>query len=125
MVTALRGDCCWRIVDGEALDWAPWPVDVSVFNRGTGETHLLSALPAETLLLLTGRPWAFLDLCARVADRCETEDNPAWHGKIAQVLDQLAGLELIEAFGQRSPVEEGVHSILGRNGGNGAIAACR
>jgi len=93
----------WAAVDASALHWMPWETDTSLFNGDTGETHLLSELPATALRALCQRPWAFEALCSHLARLCDTDNDAHWHSKIAGILGGLENLELIE----RRPAQDG------------------
>lgn len=86
----------WRATRPDRVIWAHWEVDYSVFNGNTGETHLLSELPAEVLRQLSPGPMTEADLTANLALLCEVAETPDWARKIAGILADLADLELIE-----------------------------
>lgn len=89
-------DGTWALASIRGLLWAPWETDTSLFNVDTGETHLISELPAETLRMLGERPWGLAELCEELAKRCETPCDEAWHSKVNTMLLELDALELIE-----------------------------
>jgi PqqD family protein of HPr-rel-A system len=86
----------WRAVRPNRLIWAPWDGDYSLFDGSTGDTHLLSGLPAEVLRQLSQGPMTGPQLTATLAQLCEVEETPDWTRKIAGILADLADLELIE-----------------------------
>lgn len=88
----------WRAVAPAALCWTDWADHVSLFNADSGETHLLSPLPAELLRLLCRHPWGQDRLSRRLASVCECDDDVLWRGRVAAMLDSLTDLELIEAW---------------------------
>ncbi len=73
-----------------------WGSYASVFNRRTGETHLISILPAEILDLLTESPLDLHGIAKRMAELCETPNSPKWADKIQSMIDELVRLELID-----------------------------
>ena len=73
-----------------------WGGDCSVFNPLTGDTHLISILPAEILGLLTDAPLGAREIAERMAELCETPNSPAWNEKIDALLEGLMREELIE-----------------------------
>lgn len=73
-----------------------WGDDCSVFCPATGETHLLSALPNEILQELSATDSTTEELAASLARSCEIACTPEWLRKIADILRELANLELIE-----------------------------
>lgn len=87
---------CWAAVGSSALHWAHWETDTSLFNAYTGETHLLSELPATALRALCEHCWPFDALCAHLALLCDTDNDANWQDKIDGLLDGLADLELVE-----------------------------
>lgn len=86
----------WRVPRPQRLLWAEWNTDYSVFNGNTGETHLLSELPAEVLRQLSRGPVSQAALTSTLAGLCEVEGTSGWSEKIADLLEELADLELIE-----------------------------
>jgi PqqD family protein of HPr-rel-A system len=81
------------------LLWAQWESDYSVFDGGTGDTHLLSELPAEVLRQLSQGAMTEAALTAKLARLCEVEETDDWMRKIAGLLAELADIELIEPIG--------------------------
>lgn len=86
----------WQVPAGGRLSWAQWGDYASVFSSLSGETYLLSALPAEALYLIAEAPTAWESACAVLAERCETDDSAAWQAKLRATLQDLAALDLIE-----------------------------
>jgi hypothetical protein len=86
----------WACVNAEALRWGDWEPETVTFNGETGETHLLSTLPAYVLQLLQERQRATEEICLDAADACATANDDAWHRKILAILRNLEDLELIE-----------------------------
>jgi PqqD family protein of HPr-rel-A system len=86
----------WHAPRSHLLLWATWESDYSVFDGATGDTHLLSELPAEMLRQLSKRPMSWPQLSATLAQLCEVEETRDWAGKVADILKDLADLELVE-----------------------------
>jgi PqqD family protein of HPr-rel-A system len=86
----------WVCVKPGLLRWACWEPDSAVFHGETGETHLLSALPAYVLQLLQDRAKSTDEICRAAAVACETSNDDAWHRKVLAILRNLQDLELIE-----------------------------
>jgi len=84
--------------DPALLLWAEWDVDCSVFNADTGETHLLSALPAEALRHLADRPMTLSTLATRLAAECDIDATADWQAKIRSIVSALADLELVHTI---------------------------
>lgn len=88
----------WRAVAPQGLAWHRWETgEYSLFDANSGETHLLSELPATLLQRLVASPCRLDALCAELATLCEVADDGAWQAKISTLLDGLAMMELIEA----------------------------
>jgi len=75
---------------------APWGAHSSVFNPRTGDTHLLSILPAEILGLLIERPLDLNEISDRMAQACETPNIPEWTEKMRTLIEDLVRLELVD-----------------------------
>jgi len=89
---------CWVCVNAAVLRWAFVDPDSAVFNGETGETHILSALPAYTLQLLQRCGRTTNEVRQETAKVCETANNRAWHRKTVAILRNLESLELIERY---------------------------
>jgi len=91
-------ECRWRAVDPEGFSWLPWLAENSLFSRATGETHLLSELPAFVLRCLSEESYSFEQVCAVTADACETVHDNTWRKTIANLLSMLDDSELAECL---------------------------
>lgn len=80
----------------DKLVWAHWETDSSVYNRATGETHLLSPLPTEIVRTLEKTPQTLAQLSLAMAELCETDDSPAWRDKLERILRDLLELEIVD-----------------------------
>jgi hypothetical protein len=89
-------DLHWRVVPECRLLWSDWGEITSVFSSLTGETHLLSALPAEAISAIACGPITVGDLSALLARQCSVADSPSWRAKIIFILKELASLDLVE-----------------------------
>ncbi len=78
------------------MHWIAWEVDNAVFHGETGETHLLSELPAFLVQALAAGPRSHEALSALTAAECDTALDDAWRDKIHRLLGELAQLELVE-----------------------------
>lgn len=76
----------------------PWGSHCSVYNRRTGDTHLISLLPAEILRLLIDDPLDLGAISERMAQLCETPNTPEWTEKMRSLTEELARLELVDAL---------------------------
>ena len=86
----------WRVTRPERLLWAQWESDTSIFQGDTGETHLVSELPAEVLRELARSSMTQTELTGRLATLCNIDPSADWAEKIASILRDLADLELVE-----------------------------
>lgn len=75
---------------------ATWGAESSVYNRRTGDTHLLSILPAELLATLPAEPTDLGTVSARMARLCSQPVTPEWTTRIRSMLDELVRLELVD-----------------------------
>ncbi len=100
----------WRLCAPKQLRWQAWPIDYSLFNGDTGETHILSELPASTLQLLQAGPSTSGRLAQELATLCETDNTNDWQHKVCSVLSSLAALELIEEIAETNDPELGEHA---------------
>jgi PqqD family protein of HPr-rel-A system len=89
----------WQAIRPELWIWADWEADYGIYDGGTGETHLLSELPAEVLRQLSRHVMTEAALTAKLARLCEVEETDDWMRKIAGLLAELADIELIEPIG--------------------------
>lgn len=87
---------CWQLFDASALRWAQWEAETSLFNADTGETHLLSEFPAFLLATLSEGPLTLNALSELTAQACDANNDAAWQTKVRGVLEELAGLELVQ-----------------------------
>ncbi|MGB5834273.1 MAG: HPr-rel-A system PqqD family peptide chaperone [Thiohalocapsa sp.] len=87
---------CWQLVDGTQMRWQAWEGGFSLFHGLSGDTHLLSPLPAELLLRLSRGPLIAVDLADVLADACSVDNNAAWRKKLDILTAELEALELIE-----------------------------
>jgi len=67
-----------------------------VFSRLTGETHLLSALPAEVLRMLTEGEKSGAELATATGALCEVTVDEDWLNGIDRILQRLEALFLVE-----------------------------
>lgn len=87
----------WTVPRWGEFAWATWDEGYSLFDGGTGETHLLNELPAEILRRLAARPHTAAELASALSRECEVEDDGAWRTRILEVLENLALLDLVES----------------------------
>jgi hypothetical protein len=88
--------CQWQAVKPDGFRWLQWPTENSLFSRETGETHLLSELPAFLLRCLSEKPCSFETVCKMTANVCDAANDEHWRKIIADLLASLADSELAE-----------------------------
>jgi PqqD family protein of HPr-rel-A system len=102
------GDDKFGVYRSNAADllWAEWEDLSAVFHRPSGETHILDALSAELLSILTQTPCDAAEAGRRLAERCGDGDGGRWTERAAVILNSLRQLGLIRedvAAGGRRP----------------------
>jgi PqqD family protein of HPr-rel-A system len=73
-----------------------WGDYASVYNGATGDTHLLSLLPAELLTTLMPGPLDLTRIATRMAQLCGQPESPEWTERMLGLLEQLCQLELVD-----------------------------
>lgn len=81
----------------DTILWESWGTEHAVFCVPTGETHLLSELPAEVLRRLSQSPQTLDGLSEALARDCEVDNSAPWNRKIAAIVKDLRALELVDA----------------------------
>lgn len=79
-----------------ALLFHDWESITSVYDRRTGQTHFLSALPTEILRALEHHRQSSGDLAQILSANYDIEDDSLWRNLIDDSLSQLRTLDLIE-----------------------------
>jgi len=70
----------WRLPAGVSLLWQSWDEDeVIVFNRGSGQTHLLDAFSAAVLRRIEASPTTTVDLARFFATGFELDASVLIH----------------------------------------------
>ncbi len=72
-----------------------WETFSALYERDSGDTHLLSALPAEVFSLLAQSPCNERKLLERLAAEHRLEADAALADKVRTALSQLRDLKLI------------------------------
>ena len=89
-------DPVWRLVAPEGLLWHHWEHDSTLFNRLTGETHLLGPLPVELLVMLQDGPRRLSELARLLGALCDHPVDEGWMRRVEGMLEELESLELVE-----------------------------
>ena len=87
----------WHLPRQDDFIIAQWDGDYSLFDRLSGQTHLLTALPAEILQLLLESGFSNVELAGRISSEHDIEVSEYWQSLIDQSLQQLNLLGLIES----------------------------
>lgn len=85
----------WRTPGAGQLLWETCGDTYAVFNRVSGETHLLSELPAEVVRELDRSPRAIEELARTLAHSCGIEHSRTWQEKIASIVADLRQMEIL------------------------------
>jgi PqqD family protein of HPr-rel-A system len=85
--------CCPRIAE---IRWVEWEQDFSLFDRGTGLTHLLNAFPIEILRILAQEPRTTEGVADVLADACGVESDQSWQSRVSETLTGLEALGLVD-----------------------------
>jgi PqqD family protein of HPr-rel-A system len=93
------GPDLWRGPPADRILLRDWETTLAVFDRRSGATHLLSALPAELLKRLVDSTADTGELAAAVAQGFDIAPDPAWKAKVQTSLEQLTDLQLVEHEG--------------------------
>jgi PqqD family protein of HPr-rel-A system len=89
-------DTRWQGAGEAPLLWEDWGSAYSVFSPATGETHILTELPAEVLRQLSQSRSRITELSETLAKLCETGNSAEWQRKIAAIVENLESLELVQ-----------------------------
>ena len=68
-----------------------------IYNRKTGETHLLNIFPEEILTRLLQASKTADAICIEMAKLCEEQLDDAFKAQVLEVLSRLKALGLVEA----------------------------
>jgi PqqD family protein of HPr-rel-A system len=88
----------WRIAPGQQLAARGWNDEFVLYNNLSGDTHLLDGDSMALLAHLRAGPASLAALVATFAGDIDPDDAAALPDTIATMLDQLAGLYLVENF---------------------------
>jgi PqqD family protein of HPr-rel-A system len=86
----------WRIAPGQQLAARGWNDEFVLYNNLSGDTHLLDGDSMALLAHLQTGPASLAALVAAFAGDIDPDDAAALPETIATMLDQLAGLYLVE-----------------------------
>jgi len=88
-------DTMWTVV-APGFAWRFWDDEYIVFNRGSGDTHLLDRLAGETLRLIERAPADGRQLTHRIADVFDLEPDADLESHVEGLLGKFQALGLIQ-----------------------------
>lgn len=83
------------IPDASAVVWRRWDDELVVFNRVSGDTHLLSGPAGRILEMLLHAPHSIGDVKSTLASSGQQQDVLLSNGEIEQALGDLRRLGLL------------------------------
>lgn len=87
----------WCVPAHSDLLWEEWETEYTIFDRRSGETHLISELPAQLLRLLSRQSANTSHLAAELAHLCETDNSKRWIEQTSGIINNLTSIGLVEA----------------------------
>jgi PqqD family protein of HPr-rel-A system len=92
----LLPELTWRLTPGQALRYRQWQGESVLYNDLSGDTHLLADASLHVLLQLQAGPAAQSALAASVRAEFDADDGEVDDTAVAELLDELHALVLIE-----------------------------
>ena len=83
----------WRLAPGVSLVWHDWPPHAVVFDRGSGNTHLLDEPAAEVLRAIASTPCREADLLDVLG---ADPSDPAAKAWLHALLQRFVALTLVD-----------------------------
>ena len=80
----------------DRLRWEHWDEESVVFDKLSGQTHLLTALGAEALVLLQEKPRTTEQIASDLAQEYALELTSELHSQLEQLLGQFYDLGLVD-----------------------------
>jgi PqqD family protein of HPr-rel-A system len=90
----------WRNPPYCRLHWQSWEDEFVVYNSGSGSTHLLDLVAAETLKILEKQSATLPELVGILASLFKIEPNAELYRHLEKLLLELEKLELLEMVQQ-------------------------
>lgn len=87
----------WTVPREIQLEWRTWNDESVVFNRASGDTHLLDSVAAQVLRRLESRPTSIEELCEHVESSSDVDHDLSLH--IETLVHKLDELGLIAPIG--------------------------
>jgi PqqD family protein of HPr-rel-A system len=85
----------WKVAAPDALCWEHWDEESVLFDRRSSQTHLLTAMATECLLLLQDADLDLDQLSEKLGVRFHSAPEQATQKQIGQLLLTLSELGLI------------------------------
>jgi len=85
----------WKMAVPDALCWEHWGEESVLFDRRSSQTHLLTAMATECLLLLQDADLDLDQLTEKLEGRFEPDTERVTRGQVSQLLVTLSELGLI------------------------------
>jgi len=82
------------------LVWVTWGEESIVFNKSSGNTHLVNSMAARILLLLQVQPRSAEEICQNIATDMRLDPDNEILLRVKVVLETLDHLGLIESLSQ-------------------------
>lgn len=92
-------DVIWQSASGPAIPARWWDGDCVVYNRLSGDTHVLDVVTGEVLRSVLSGPLPAADVRRRLAAFLEVPDDAQIADTVGKILNHLDELGLIEPVG--------------------------
>ncbi|MET0164151.1 MAG: HPr-rel-A system PqqD family peptide chaperone [Vicinamibacterales bacterium] len=90
------GNTWWRLAASGPLPSRAWDGDVVVYNRLSGDTHIVDIVTGEVLLGIAAGNSRGDTLCRHIAAFLDIPDEESLRDRVGQILRTLDELGLIE-----------------------------
>ena len=89
----------WRCIDAFSLSQRRWDDETVVYHSGSGDIHILNAIAANALKLLTDHPCTIPRLARQLADCQGFASDKDWRDHVTRLIDTFDQVGLIEPCG--------------------------
>ena len=86
----------WHAPAADQFDWRHWPEESILYDPRSGQTHLLTELAVEALLILSKQPCDTRATTDKLAEHYAIPTTDELAAQIQVLLDQLCDIGLIE-----------------------------
>jgi PqqD family protein of HPr-rel-A system len=87
----------WHLNPLVDLSWKRWEEEWVVFDSGSGQTHLMDALTAATLMTIEVGEIDFSGLAAQTSETLMINDGPELHKALNDIVNRLVAVGLISS----------------------------